>query len=60
MDKKKREEKKERGKEREQAEREREIKGKMGFRLSLRSTKIGPSIFVRVRGKVGPRNEDYV
>ena len=38
--------------------RERE-KGKRGFRFSLRSTEIGLSVFVRARGKVGPRNKGY-
>ena len=61
MDKKKRkrEEKKERGRERERAEKERERKGKRGFRFSLRYTKIGLSVFIRARGKIGPRNEGY-
>ena len=27
--------------------------------LSLRSMKIGPSVFIRARDKVGPRNEGY-
>ena len=35
-------------------ERERE-KGKKSFYFSLISTEIGPSVFVRVRGKVGLR-----
>ena len=40
-------------------EREREKKKKKAFRFSLRSTKIGLWVFVRARGKVGPRNEGY-
>ena len=39
--------------------REREKKGGGGFRFSLRSTKIGLSVFAGARGKVGPRNEGY-
>ena len=39
--------------------REREREKKKVFRFSLRSTKIGLSIFVGVRGKVGPRNKGY-
>ena len=34
-------------------------KTKRGFCFSLRSTEIGPCVFVEARGKVGPRNEGY-
>ena len=39
--------------------REGEKKTKRGFRFSLRSTKIEPSVLVEARGKFGPRNESY-
>ena len=39
--------------------RERKRERKEGFRFSLRSKKIGPSVFVRARDKVGPHNEGY-
>ena len=39
--------------------RERE-KGKRGFRFSLRSTEIGPLVFVGARGKVHLREESFV
>ena len=52
-----REKKKRRG---DEHKREREKKKpKMGFYCSLRSTEIGPWVFVGARGKVGPRNEGY-
>ena len=39
---------------------ERERKEKSRERnFSIRSTKIGPWVFVGTRGKVGPRNEGY-
>ena len=47
----------ERAKERER-ERERK-KGKRGFRFSLRSTEIGPSIFIGARDKVHLRKESF-
>ena len=50
--------KKKRGKGERTSRRERE-KGKRGFRFSLRSTEIGLSVFIRARGKVGPRNKGY-
>ena len=43
----------------EERERKKKEKEKWVFRFSLRSMEIGPSIFVGVRGKVGPRNEGY-
>ena len=39
--------------------RERERKTKRGLCFSLRSTEIGPWVFVGARGKVGPRNLGY-
>ena len=51
--------KKEEGKKRGENKWKRERKTKRGFRFSLRSMKIGPSIFVGARGKVDPRNEGY-
>ena len=41
--------------------REREEREKCFFFLyfSLRSTKIGPYVFIGAKGKVGPRNESY-
>ena len=54
------------GKEKGKREREEEIehkrerkKPKRGFCFSLRFTEIGPSVFVRARSKVDPRNEGY-
>ena len=40
--------------------REREKREKRFFRFSLRSTEIGPTVFVGARGKVHPRIESYV
>ena len=40
-------------------EREKKKNKKRVFCLPLRSTEIGLSVFVGVRGKVGPRNEGY-
>ena len=37
----------------------REKKKKGGFRFSLRSMEVRPSVFVGARGKVDPRNESY-
>ena len=41
------------------AERGREKKKKKVFRFSLRSTEIGPSVFVGARGKVHQRDESF-
>ena len=41
------------------SEREREKRGVERETLPLRSTEIGPSVFVEVRSKVDPRNEGY-
>ena len=40
-------------------ERERERIKKKGFHFFLRSKEIRPPVFVRERGKVGPRNKGY-
>ena len=40
-------------------QRERKKKEKWVFLFSIRYTKIGPSVFVGARGKVGPHNEGY-
>ena len=47
------------GKERGKEKREGERKEKGVFHFSLRSTEIGPSVFVGTRGKAGLHNEGY-
>ena len=63
MDKKENKNKKKNKKEEEMRKKkteQREKKKKKGvFRFSLRSTEIGPSVFVVARGKVHLRNESY-
>ena len=52
--------KKKRNRQRVRARKREREKEKWVFRFSLRSTEIGPSVFVRPRRKVHPRIESYV
>ena len=45
--------------ENEQERKREKRKKKWGFRFSVRSTEVGPSVFVGARGKVDPGNKSY-